>query len=181
MTTTAPLVQTIVMSRGVVSSYIKENIDSILEEWVEGKSLRKIAEERFLVYFSMLDYITGNPETRPKWLAARERRALNLVDRSLDLADVAGEAGCKMLDNSLIKTAIDTNIKVAAKLDPGNWGEKSSVDMRLDAELNGNVRLDAELKISPLDAYQQMLQGGLYEPPANNQESDDDDPGTDAT
>lgn len=181
MTTTAPLVQTIVMSRGVVSSYIKENIDSILEEWVEGKSLRKIAEERFLVYFSMLDYITGNPETRPKWLAARERRALSLVDRSLDLADVAGEAGRNMLDNSLIKTAIDTNIKVAAKLDPGNWGEKSSVDMRLDAELNGNVRLDAELKISPLEAYQQMLQGGLYEPPVNDQESDDDDPDTDAT
>lgn len=129
-------------------------IDDILERWVAGESFAKICQDEFISYSAFITQLQRNPTLKFRYNAVKEAKALALTDSALDLATVAGRAGAEMNDNSLMRTSIETNMKVASKLDPASWGDKQQLDVSLSGEVKQN------LEISPLEAYQRLLRGG---------------------
>lgn len=135
--------------------YILSNLSEIMDRWVDGASFTKIADQMFIPYPTLSRMLQSNPVVATAYKDAKMLKAQSLVDRAEGLASVAGDAGEKMLDNALMKTGIDTAMKIAGKLDPNSWGDKAHVDMHLAGEVTYDMR------ISPLEAYQSLLKGGV--------------------
>lgn len=132
-----------------------QNCDRILEYWLQGMSLRQAAEYLFLPGHNVYPYLTVNEPNRSKYLAAKRLKALQQIDKANELAEFAAQKGQDMIDPTLINMAINHFVKSSAKLAPEDWGDKSQL------ELSGNVKVEQNLSITPADAYERMLKGGV--------------------
>lgn len=141
------------MASGEIITFIVDHIDHIITRWVGGESLRKIANSLFISPATLSHALLNNPYCHQKWEAAREMKALIMLEDAIERADNAGEKGTDALDPALIKIGIDNGIKIAGKLDSRRWGDK--------AELNvtGGLLVEQDLSVSPAEAYEAMIKG----------------------
>jgi hypothetical protein len=138
---------------GEFKKLIISRIDDLIDLWLQGVPLKKAAEQLFLPPSTHIA-VYQMPETRELMRAARETKAALLVDDALEWAGEAGASGTSMLDSSLMSLGVNTNLKVASKLDPKTWGDKTQM------ELSGGVQVEQNLSITPAEAYERMLKGG---------------------
>lgn len=101
--------------------------DEIFDRYVWGESFQAIADSLpFKVQgWKLRQILMDSDETVDQYSMAGIERAHNLVDAALDYGRRAAAIG----DSSGLKVAIDTNLKVASKLNAGAYGDKSKVEL----------------------------------------------------
>lgn len=105
---------------------VLEVADEVFDRYVWGESFQAIAETLpFKVQgWKLREILMTEEDTRETYANANILRSHNLVDGTLDLGRLAAAIGSE----SGLKVAIDTRFKVAAKLNPAEYGEKSKVE-----------------------------------------------------
>lgn len=101
--------------------------DEVFDRYVWGESFQAIADSMpFKVPgWKLRQILMDSDETCEQYAMAGIERAHNLVDAALDYGRKAAAIG----DASGLKAAIDTNLKVAAKLHASAYGDKSKVEL----------------------------------------------------
>jgi len=127
--------------------------DAILDGWLRGLSIREAAEACFLDGSKAYMYLTRYEPMKSKFAAAKEQKALQMIDQACEWAQTAGSKGAAMLDASLINIGVNHATKAASKLDPRAWGDKSQL------ELSGGLQVEQNTTITPADAYERMIKG----------------------
>lgn len=101
--------------------------DEIFDRYVLGESLQSIAQS---LPFKIADWklrtiLMESEETRDLYATADINRAHALVEQALDHGRMAAALG----DSAGLRTAIDVNLKVAAKLAPRQYGDTSKLEV----------------------------------------------------
>ena len=101
--------------------------DQVFDRYVWGESIQAIADSLpFKVQgWKLRQILMDSEETRDQYAMAGIERAHNLVDAALDYGRKAATLG----DAAGLRAAIDTNLKVAAKLHASAYGDKSKVEL----------------------------------------------------
>jgi hypothetical protein len=101
--------------------------DDVFARYIMGESFETIASTlKFPITGSQLRVLLKTmPETADTFSTLREERAHRLFDLSVEMSLQAGNTG----DLAGLKIAIDTNLKIASKLNAGHYGDKSSVEL----------------------------------------------------
>jgi hypothetical protein len=101
--------------------------DEVFDRYVWGESFQAIADSlSFQIQgWKLRQILMDSDETRDRYSLIGIERAHNLVDAALDYGRRAAAIG----DSSGLKVAIDTNLKVAAKLHAAEYGDKSKVEL----------------------------------------------------
>lgn len=135
---------------GRVAATIEPHVELIIDMYVDGLSFKQIVETLNLP-------LTGNQVRNvlrthhtEQFVNAVHARAEELVERSGEYASSAARAG-------EFKAAADISFKLAAMHDPRRFGDKRSVE--LTGAGGGPVKIDANVKLSPDEAYKRMLGG----------------------
>lgn len=99
----------------------------VFDRYVWGESFQAIADSLpFKVQgWKLRQILMDSKETREQYAMAGIERAHNLVDAALDY----GSAAAKLKTEAGLKVAIDVNLKVAAKLNASDYGDKSKVEL----------------------------------------------------
>lgn len=101
--------------------------DEIFDRYVLGESMSSIAQS---LPFKIPDWklrtiLMESEETRDLYATADINRAHALVEQALDHGRMAAAFG----DPAGLRTAIDVNLKVAAKLAPRQYGDTKKVEL----------------------------------------------------
>lgn len=101
--------------------------DDVFDRYVWGESFQIIADSLpFKVPgWKLRQILMDSEETRDQYAMSGIERAHNLVDAALDYGRTAAALG----DAAGLRAAIDTNLKVAAKLHASAYGDKSKVEL----------------------------------------------------
>jgi hypothetical protein len=101
--------------------------DDVFDRYVWGESFQAIADSLpFKVPgWKLRQILMDSEDTRDQYAMAGIERAHNLVDAALDYGRTAAALG----DAAGLRAAIDTNLKVAAKLHASAYGDKSKVEL----------------------------------------------------
>lgn len=106
------------------------NADMLMDLYVQGWSFRGMAEmletkfpDLSISPSRLRNAVLESQRGRELYAAAMVDRSHMLVEAALDAADKAAKTG----DSGGFRTAADIRLKVAAKLNPKEYGEKSSV------------------------------------------------------
>jgi hypothetical protein len=91
-------------------------------------------------------------ETRETYANANILRSHNLIDAALDYGRQAAAIG----DASGLKAAIDTNLKIAAKLNSA-YNDKASLE--LTGKDGGALEIKADLSLTAEQAYERLIRG----------------------
>jgi len=110
--------------------------DEVFDRYVLGESLHLIAESLpfKIAAWKLRQILIDSEETREIYANANILRSHNLVDQALDFGRQAAAQG----DAAGLKVAIDTNLKVAGKIN-SFYGDKSKVELTGDG--GGPVKL----------------------------------------
>lgn len=143
--------------QGQVDFQGRTNLDDLLDRYVDGTSLPDLAEHLtdlfgFRVSHAQLrQAMTYTPERCLKYNAARAHYADWLVDQAMVDAKTAKLSG----DVGAFKFSADLNLKVASKLSPSAWGDKTQLEI---GGIPGGAPIQNEnLQQSPAEAYQAMV------------------------
>jgi hypothetical protein len=137
-------------------STIPTNLDWLLDRLIEGETMVKLADycTELLGYrishATLRTAITATHGGAEKFAQAKQHIAHRLVEEALETAHLAGQAGD-------YRAAIDTKTKLAAKLNPGEYGDKTQLEI---GGIRGGVPIESNVKQSPMDAYKAALGGG---------------------
>jgi len=129
--------------------------DQVFDRYVWGESLQVIADSLpFKVQgWKLRQILMDSEETRDQYAMAGIERAHNLVDAALDYGRTAAAIG----DAAGLRTAIDTNLKVASKLHAAAYGDKSKVE---HTGANGKaIEIKADLSLTAEQAYERLIKG----------------------
>lgn len=101
--------------------------DEVFDRYVWGESFQAIADSLpfKIAGWKLRQVLMDSEETCDQYAMAGIERAHNLVDAALDYGRKAATLG----DAAGLRAAIDTNLKVAAKLHASAYGEKSKVEL----------------------------------------------------
>jgi hypothetical protein len=101
--------------------------DEVFDRYVWGESFQAIADSLpfKIAGWKLRQVLMDSEETRDQYAMAGIERAHNLVDAALDYGRKAATLG----DAAGLRAAIDTNLKVAAKLHASAYGDKSKVEL----------------------------------------------------
>ncbi len=106
------------------------NADLLMDLYVQGWSFQRMAQELETKFpevaispSRLRNAVLESQRGRELYAAAMVDRSHMLVEAALDAADKAARTG----DSGGFRTAADIRLKVAAKLNPKEYGEKSSV------------------------------------------------------
>lgn len=137
---------------GVVGA-IRENFHQILQRHATGESLQEIAEsiDGIESGVQIRRWITLDPEMSADFNAVIEIRAHWMVEEAGRLAGLAAKSG----DVSGLKCSIDAYLKIASKIAPKLYGDKST----LEVVGAGGGPVKHTVEMSPEDAYKAMLSG----------------------
>lgn len=129
--------------------------DEIFDRYVWGESLQAIADTLpFKIQAWKLRYIlTTDKQTSDRYMMAGIERAHNLVDAAVDYGRQAAAIG----DAAGLRVAIDTNLKVAAKLAPRDYGDTSKLE--LTGKNGGALEIKADLSLTAEQAYERLIKG----------------------
>lgn len=138
---------------GRVSATIEPHVDAILALYVEGFSFRAIVEQLQLP-------LTGSQVRKAlmrdhieRWDEAVVERAHELIERNGEHAASAASTG----EASGFKAAAEINFKLAALYDSRRFGDKRTIE--LTGANGGALKVEADIKLSPDEAYKRMLRG----------------------
>lgn len=111
--------------------------DEVFDRYAWGESFQQIADTLpFKVQgWKLRSILMSSPETEERYATVGIERAHNLVDAALDYARKAAAIG----DAAGLRVAVDTNLKVAAKLNSRDYGDSKKVE--LTGEGGGPVKL----------------------------------------
>jgi hypothetical protein len=129
--------------------------DDVFDRYVWGESFQAIADSLpFKVPgWKLRQILMDGEETRDQYAMAGIERAHNLVDAALDYGRTAAALG----DAAGLRAAIDTNLKVAAKLHASAYGDKSKVE---HTGANGKaIEIKADLSLTAEQAYERLIKG----------------------
>lgn len=132
------------------------NLDTLLDRFVEGESMIKLAEYvtellGFRVSHAHLrSTITATVDGVRKYNLARQHVAHRLTEEALTHAEDA-------LRNGDFRAAIDAKTKLAAKLNPAEYGDKSQLEI---GGIRGGVPIESNVTQTPAEAYKAAIAGG---------------------
>jgi hypothetical protein len=129
--------------------------DEVFDRYVWGESFQAIADSLpFKIQgWKLRQILMDSEETRDHYSMCGIERAHNLVDAALDYGRRAAAIG----DSSGLKVAIDTNLKVASKLNAAAYGDKTKVE---HTGANGKaIEIKADLSLTAEQAYERLIKG----------------------
>jgi hypothetical protein len=129
--------------------------DDVFDRYVWGESFQMIADSMpFKVAgWKLRQILMDSDETCEQYSMAGIERAHNLVDAALDYGRTAAALG----DAAGLRAAIDTNLKVAAKLHASAYGDKTKVE---HTGANGKaIEIKADLSLTAEQAYERLIKG----------------------
>lgn len=129
--------------------------DVVFDRYVWGESFQAIADSLpFKVPgWKLRQILMDSDETADQYAMAGIERAHNLVDAALDYGRQAASLG----DAAGLRAAIDTNLKVAAKLHASAYGDKTKVE---HTGANGKaIEIKADLSLTAEQAYERLIKG----------------------
>ncbi len=129
--------------------------DVVFDRYVWGESFQAIADSLpFKVPgWKLRQILMDSDETAEQYAMAGIERAHNLVDAALDYGRQAASLG----DAAGLRAAIDTNLKVAAKLHASAYGDKTKVE---HTGANGKaIEIKADLSLTAEQAYERLIKG----------------------
>lgn len=134
-----------------VIDQVRRQYVRIFAMYVLGHTLHQAGEQCVppLSGQHVLMAVQHDSELRTRYHTAREMRATAFVDMS-------GHSGVRLIETGFHKEGGELLLKVAAKIAPALYGDKSTV--ALTGADGGAVRSVVEL--SPSEAYKRMLLGG---------------------
>ena len=99
----------------------------VFDRYVWGESFQQIADTLpFKIHgWKLRQILMQSKETADQYAMAGIERAHNLVDATIDYARQAAALG----DAAGLRVAIDTNLKVASKLNAVEYGDKTKVEL----------------------------------------------------
>lgn len=111
--------------------------DEVFDRYAWGESFQQIADTLpFQVQgWKLRNILMSADETADRYATVGIERAHNLVDAALDYARKAAAIG----DAAGLRVAVDTNLKVAAKLNVRDYGDSKKVELTGDG--GGPVKL----------------------------------------
>lgn len=134
-------------------------MDDIMSEWLAGGSLRVIVDRMFggeLLYSEFYQIMYNDILLNAKYKKARELKSHSMIDTAAASADAAMEYGILTKDTSALRTGMTGALKVAAKLNPEEYSDR----IELTGAKGTPVSIEADLTISPADAYDKLINGG---------------------
>ena len=151
----SPANQVKTAAREKLRQQVLELSDSIFDRYVEGESFDSIAKSLpFKIAGHALHYILRySEETASVYASALDMRADFLAEQAIDYARQAAQCG----DSSGLKVAIDTNLKMAAKLNVRRWGDTSKLE--LTGKDGGALEIKADLTLTAEQAYERLIKG----------------------
>lgn len=129
--------------------------DDVFDRYVWGESFQAIADSLpFKVAgWKLRQILMDSEETKDQYAMSGIERAHNLVDAALDYGRTAAALG----DAAGLRAAIDTNLKVAAKLHASAYGDKSKIE---HTGANGKaIEIKADLSLTAEQAYERLIKG----------------------
>lgn len=116
---------------------VLEVADEVFDRYAWGESFQQIADTlKFQIQgWKLRNILMSADETADRYATVGIERAHNLVDAALDYARKAAAIG----DAAGLRVAVDTNLKVAAKLNSRDYGDSKKVE--LTGEGGGPVKL----------------------------------------
>jgi hypothetical protein len=129
--------------------------DEFFKRFAEGESLKAVATALVpsLPAWRVRNSIMRNRDLADRYDAALLERAHGLVERAVEYGMQASQIG----DSSGFKVAIDVNMKVASKLAPGIYGEKTALEVT--GKDGGPLEVSADLTLTAEQAYERMIKG----------------------
>jgi hypothetical protein len=134
---------------------VLEVADEVFDRYVWGESFQVIADSLpFKVPgWKLRQILMDSEETKEQYAMSGIERAHNLVDAALDYGRKAAAIG----DAAGLRAAIDTNLKVAAKLHASAYGDKTKVE---HTGANGRaIEIKADLSLTAEQAYERLIKG----------------------
>lgn len=127
----------------------------IFDRYVWGESLQAIADTLpFKIQgWKLRSILVTEKQTAERYRMAGIERAHNLVDAAVDYGRQAAAIG----DSAGLRVAIDTNLKVAAKLAPREYGDTSKLE--LTGKNGGALEIKADLSLTAEQAYERLIKG----------------------
>lgn len=132
--------------------------EEVFDRYVAGESFSEIAESLAeqgirIQGWKLRSMLMDSPETSEQYKQLDIIRSHNLVDETIALARKAARIG----DSAGIKAAIDTHLKVAAKLNHRDYGDKSK--MELTGKDGNALEIKADLSLTAEQAYERLIKG----------------------
>ena len=152
---TSPANEVKLAARDALRTQVLEQSESILNRYIEGESFDAIAKSLpFPCTGASIHYILRfAEETAALYASALDMRADFLAEQAIDYAKKAAQCG----DPSGYKVAIDTNLKMAAKLNAKRWGDTSKLE--LTGKDGGALEIKADLSLTAEQAYERLIKG----------------------
>ena len=128
--------------------------DEVFDRYVWGESFQAIADTLpFKVAgWKLRQILMDSEETRETYANANILRSHNLIDAALDYGRQAAAIG----DAAGLKAAIDTNLKIAAKLNAA-YNDKATVEHT--GKNGGAIEIMADLSLTAEQAYERLIKG----------------------
>lgn len=128
--------------------------DLVFDRYVYGESFQVIADTLpFKVAgWKLRQVLMESDETRETYANANILRSHNLIEGALDFGRAAAAIGTE----SGYKVAIDTQLKIAAKLNAA-YNEKASLE--LTGKNGGALEIKADLTLTAEQAYERLIRG----------------------
>jgi hypothetical protein len=106
---------------------VLEVADEVFDRYAWGESFQQIADTlKFQIQgWKLRSILMTAEETADRYATVGIERAHNLVDAALDYARKAAAIG----DAAGLRVAVDTNLKVAAKLNAADYGDSKKVEL----------------------------------------------------
>ena len=137
-----------------LKAQILEVADEVFDRYVWGESFQAIADSlKFKVAgWKLRQVLMECDETRETYANANILRSHNLVEASLDYGRRAAAIGTEQG----FKVAIDTQLKIAAKLNHA-YSDKASLE--LTGKNGGAVEIKADISLTAEQAYERLIKG----------------------
>lgn len=133
---------------------VLEVSDDVFDRYVWGESFQSIADTLpfKITGWKLRQILMESEETAEIYANANILRSHNLIDAALDYGRQAAAIG----DSSGLKVAIDTNMKVAAKLNAA-YNDKAIVEHT--GKNGGAIEVVADLSLTAEQAYERLIKG----------------------
>ena len=139
----------------LLRAQVLEVADQVFDRYVWGESFQAIADSLpfKIAGWKLRDVLMADEATRETYARSATLRSHNLIDAALDYGRQAAAIG----DASGLKVAIDTNMKVAAKINPVDYSDSKKVEL---TGKNGRpLEIKADLSLTAEQAYERLIKG----------------------
>lgn len=125
--------------------------DEIFELFMDGIGFKLICAQLDIKESPQYVRLTLQTYARKEYLNATLARAHSMVEEAVDTARLGKVLG----DAAGLRVSVDTLLKVAGKIAPGEYGDKASLE--LTGKDGGPI--EANMSVSPAEAYERLIKG----------------------